>query len=46
MVHVLEIFLEQREVDDFAGDEIGVVEGGCEGFGVGVGAVTLRMMYC
>ena len=42
VVHVLEIFLEERDVDDLAGDEVGVVEGGGEGFGVGVRSVTLR----
>lgn len=42
MVHVLEVFLEEGEIDDFAGDEVGVVEGGGEGLGIGVGAVTLR----
>ena len=40
MVHVLEVFLQEGDVDDFAGDEVGVVEGGGEGFGVGVGAVA------
>lgn len=42
MVHVLEVFLEEGNVDDFAGDEVGVVEGGGEGFGVGVGSVTFK----
>ena len=41
VVHVLEVFLEERDIDDFAGDEVGVVEGGGEGFGVGVRSVTL-----
>lgn len=40
VVHVLEVLLEEGEVDDFAGGEVGVVEGGGEGFGVGVGAVA------
>lgn len=42
VVHVLEVFLEEGDVDDFAGDEVGVVEGGGEGFGVGVGSVTFE----
>ena len=42
VVHVLEIFLEEGEIDDFAGDKVRVVEGCREGFRVGVGAVTLR----
>ena len=45
VVHVLEVFLEERDVDDFAGDEVGVVEGGGEGFGVGVRSVTLGRLY-
>lgn len=44
VVHVLEIFLEQGEVDDFAGDEVGVVQGGGEGLWVGVGAVAWGVM--
>ena len=40
VVHVLEVLLEEGDVDDFAGDEIWVVEGGGEGFGVGVGSVA------
>ena len=40
VVHVLEVLLEEGEVDDFAGGEGGIVEGGGEGFGVGVGAVA------
>ena len=46
VVHVLEVFLEEGDVDDFAGGEVGVVEGGGEGFGVGVGAVALGNMKC
>lgn len=42
VVHVLEVFLEEGEVDNFAGNEVGVVEGGGEGFGVAVRAVTLN----
>ena len=44
VVHVLEVFLEKRDVDDFAGDEVGVVEGRGEGLGAGVGAVTCRVV--
>ena len=40
MVHVLEVLLEEGDVDDFAGGEVGVVERGGEGFGFGVGTVT------
>ena len=43
MIHVLKVFLEQGDVDDFAGNKVGVVEGGGKSFGVGVGAVTLRV---
>ena len=43
MVHVLEVLLEEGDVDDLAGDEGRVVEGGGEGFGVGVGAGTWRV---
>ena len=43
VVHVLEVFLEEGNVDDFAGDEVGIVQGSSEGFGVGVGAVALRV---
>ena len=46
VVHVLEVLLEEGDVDDFAGGEAGVVEGGGEGFGVGVGSVTLRGLHC
>ena len=46
MVHVLEVLFEEGDVDDFAGGEAGVVEGGGEGFGVGVGSVTLRRIHC
>ena len=45
VVHVLEVLLEEGDVDDFAGGEAGVVEGGGEGFGVGVGPVTWRRIY-
>ena len=44
MVHVLEVFLEQGNVNNFARDEVGVVESGREGFGFGVGSVTLKML--
>lgn len=40
VVHVLEVFAQEGDVDDFAGGKVGVVEGGGEGFGVGVGAVA------
>lgn len=44
MVHVLEVLSQQGDVDDFAGDEVRVVEGGGEGFGVGVGADALNAL--
>lgn len=40
VVHVLEILLEEGDVDDFAGGEGGIVEGGGEGLGISVGAVA------
>ena len=44
VVHVLEVLVQQGYVDNLTGDKIGVVESGGEGLGIGVGAVTLKMM--
>lgn len=44
MVHVLEVFLEEGDVDDFAGGKIRIGEGSSEGFGVSVGAVAWRVI--
>ena len=44
MVHVLEVFLEEGDVDDFAGGEGGVVEGGGEGLGISVSAVAWGLL--
>ena len=42
VVHVLEVLLEEGDVDDFAGGEVGVGKGGGEGFRVSVGSIAWR----